>query len=93
MKSTTQIEEIGRRIAEWRIAGERLAIELGAAVFEVLVNEEPAPVTVPVTRARKTRKNRVGRRKGFKMSAEAKAKISAAAKRRWAARKKAERQK
>jgi hypothetical protein len=35
-------------------------------------------------------KRRGGRRKGFKMSAEARAKISAAAKKRWAARKKAD---
>ena len=39
-------------------------------------------------RAGTGRRRRGGRRKGFKMSAEARAKISAAAKKRWAAQKK-----
>lgn len=72
-----QRDEIERDLRHVVESGQNMLAELGTrtgkAITAASANIKP---------------NRGGRRKGFKMSAEAKAKISAAAKKRWALRKK-----
>ena len=63
-----------------------LVAQIQAATNALIGGGAASPVAVPVAKPT----GRGGRRKGFKMSTEAKAKISAAAKKRWAAKKKAE---
>ena len=63
-----------------------------AALHQFLAAVGETPVAFAARqRAARQPSSRGGRRKGFKMSAAAKAKISAAAKKRWAARRAAER--
>jgi hypothetical protein len=72
-----QRDEIERDLRHVVESGQSMLSELGTKTGRALT-----------TASARIEPNRGGRRKGFKMSAEAKAKISAAAKKRWALRKK-----
>jgi hypothetical protein len=71
-----QRDDIERDLRHVVESGQTMLAELGSRTGRTLT-----------TASERIKPNRGGRRKGFKMSAEAKAKISAAAKKRWAARK------
>ena len=72
-----QRDEIERDLRHVVESGQSMLAELGSTTGRALT-----------TASASIKPNRGGRRKGFKMSAAAKAKISAAAKKRWALRKK-----
>lgn len=74
-----QRDDIERDLRQVVESGQGMLAELGSRTGRALT-----------TASERIKPNRGGRRKGFKMSAEAKAKISRAAKKRWALRKRQE---
>jgi len=85
---TTSLLSLVQQLNALDAARQALLAQIRAATNALSGGAPEAAVTVSV--AGVPARRRGGRRKGFKMSAEARAKISAAAKKRWAAKKKAD---